>query len=155
MVGSFILRFEAMPRKEKIKLAKVLASLNTVCPKCEFSIPPEKCMRVDSSTPRLSCKLFPKFPYTFSVQTAPRFLVTFVTSTWTNSVFSLRIPLDCGRPQNPHSAVLSWKQHELPNFCPQDFGQLARTCHEVNKPPSRSRAVCGPVPRRFAVRGGR
>jgi hypothetical protein len=36
-----------MPRKEKIHLAKVLASLNTTCPKCSYSIPPAEIRRVD------------------------------------------------------------------------------------------------------------
>ena len=36
-----------MPRKQKINLEKVLASLNTVCPKCECSITPDKIRRID------------------------------------------------------------------------------------------------------------
>jgi predicted RNA-binding Zn-ribbon protein involved in translation (DUF1610 family) len=37
-----------MPSKQKINLEKVRASLNTLCPKCGYSIPPEKLYRVDS-----------------------------------------------------------------------------------------------------------
>jgi predicted RNA-binding Zn-ribbon protein involved in translation (DUF1610 family) len=36
-----------MPKKQKINLAKVLASLNTTCTKCGYSIPPEEKRRVD------------------------------------------------------------------------------------------------------------
>jgi hypothetical protein len=35
-----------MPKK-KINLAKVLASINTTCPKCEYSIPASELRRVD------------------------------------------------------------------------------------------------------------
>jgi predicted RNA-binding Zn-ribbon protein involved in translation (DUF1610 family) len=42
-----------MPKKQKINLAKVMASLNTVCPKCGCSIPTEKRVRVDWE--RLQC----------------------------------------------------------------------------------------------------
>jgi predicted RNA-binding Zn-ribbon protein involved in translation (DUF1610 family) len=35
-----------VPRKQKINLEKVLASLNTVCPKCGCSIAPDKIRRV-------------------------------------------------------------------------------------------------------------
>jgi hypothetical protein len=37
-----------MPRKQKIDLAEVLASINTTRPKCSCSIPPGKIMRVDA-----------------------------------------------------------------------------------------------------------
>jgi ribosomal protein S27AE len=37
-----------MPQKQKINLEKVLASLNTVCPKCGCSITPDKIRRIDS-----------------------------------------------------------------------------------------------------------
>jgi ribosomal protein S27AE len=37
-----------MPQKQKINLEKVLASLNTVCPKCGYSITPDKIRRIDS-----------------------------------------------------------------------------------------------------------
>jgi ribosomal protein S27AE len=37
-----------MLSKQKINLEKVKASLNTLCPKCGYSIPPEKLYRVDS-----------------------------------------------------------------------------------------------------------
>jgi len=37
-----------MPSKQKINLDKVKASLNTLCPKCGYSIPPEKLYRIDS-----------------------------------------------------------------------------------------------------------
>jgi predicted RNA-binding Zn-ribbon protein involved in translation (DUF1610 family) len=37
-----------MPSKQKINLEKVRASLNTLCPKCGYSIPPEKLYRIDS-----------------------------------------------------------------------------------------------------------
>jgi ribosomal protein S27AE len=36
-----------MPKKQKINLAKVLAALNTPCPKCGYSIPPGEKRRVD------------------------------------------------------------------------------------------------------------
>lgn len=36
-----------MPKKQKINLAKVLASLNTTCPKCAYSIPPNERRHVD------------------------------------------------------------------------------------------------------------
>jgi hydrogenase maturation factor HypF (carbamoyltransferase family) len=35
-----------MPHKQKINLEKVLASLNTVCPKCRCSIAPARIRRV-------------------------------------------------------------------------------------------------------------
>jgi len=38
-----------MPKKQKIDLAKVLASLGTVCPKCGCSIPPKERRLVDFS----------------------------------------------------------------------------------------------------------
>ena len=41
-----------MPRKNKIDLNKVMASLNTVCPKCGCSIPPAEVARVDE---RIEC----------------------------------------------------------------------------------------------------
>lgn len=37
-----------MPKKQKINLAKVIASLNTPCSKCGYSIPPAERRRVDS-----------------------------------------------------------------------------------------------------------
>jgi ribosomal protein S27AE len=36
-----------MPRKQKINLEKVLASLNAHCPKCGCTITPDKIRRVD------------------------------------------------------------------------------------------------------------
>jgi ribosomal protein S27AE len=42
-----------MPKKQKINLEKVLSSLNTVCPKCGYSIPPERMRRVDFE--RIKC----------------------------------------------------------------------------------------------------
>ncbi len=36
-----------MPTKQKINLAKVLASLNTFCPKCGYSITPSERTHVD------------------------------------------------------------------------------------------------------------
>jgi ssDNA-binding Zn-finger/Zn-ribbon topoisomerase 1 len=36
-----------VPRKQTINLTKVKASLNTVCPKCGFSIAPDKIRRID------------------------------------------------------------------------------------------------------------
>jgi ribosomal protein S27AE len=42
-----------MPKKQKINLAKVLASLNTTCEKCGYSIPPEEIRRIDSE--RMEC----------------------------------------------------------------------------------------------------
>jgi predicted RNA-binding Zn-ribbon protein involved in translation (DUF1610 family) len=42
-----------MPRKEKINLAKLLASLNTTCQKCGYSNPPEEIRRIDSE--RMEC----------------------------------------------------------------------------------------------------
>jgi predicted RNA-binding Zn-ribbon protein involved in translation (DUF1610 family) len=59
---------QAMPRKEKIKLSKVLASLNTVCPKCGFSISPDQILRVDSE--RIEC---PACRERFTPKTAVRF----------------------------------------------------------------------------------
>jgi ribosomal protein L37AE/L43A len=38
-----------MVSKAKINREKVLAALNTVCPKCGYSIPPEKIRRIDFS----------------------------------------------------------------------------------------------------------
>jgi ribosomal protein S27AE len=37
-----------MPKKQKINLAKVLDSLNTACPKCGYSIPPNERTHVDT-----------------------------------------------------------------------------------------------------------
>jgi predicted RNA-binding Zn-ribbon protein involved in translation (DUF1610 family) len=37
-----------MPQKQKINLSKVLASLNTVCPKCGHQITPAEIKRVSS-----------------------------------------------------------------------------------------------------------
>jgi predicted RNA-binding Zn-ribbon protein involved in translation (DUF1610 family) len=37
-----------MPSKQKIILEKMAASLDTLCPTCGYSIPPEKLYRVDS-----------------------------------------------------------------------------------------------------------
>jgi len=37
----------AMPQKQKINLDKVLASLNTTCQKCGYSIAPAEIRRVD------------------------------------------------------------------------------------------------------------
>jgi predicted RNA-binding Zn-ribbon protein involved in translation (DUF1610 family) len=42
-----------MPRKQKINLEKVLASLNTLCSKCGYSIPPAETCRLD--TQRMKC----------------------------------------------------------------------------------------------------
>jgi predicted RNA-binding Zn-ribbon protein involved in translation (DUF1610 family) len=39
-----------MPRKEKIHLEKVQAALNTVCPKCGYSITPAEIRRVSFDT---------------------------------------------------------------------------------------------------------
>jgi ribosomal protein S27AE len=36
-----------MPKKQRINLAKVLAALNTPCPKCGHSIPPKERRHVD------------------------------------------------------------------------------------------------------------
>jgi predicted RNA-binding Zn-ribbon protein involved in translation (DUF1610 family) len=36
-----------MPRSKKIDLAKVLAALDTVCPKCGKTIPPAEVQRID------------------------------------------------------------------------------------------------------------
>jgi ssDNA-binding Zn-finger/Zn-ribbon topoisomerase 1 len=36
-----------MPKKQKINLANVLASINTTCPKCDYSIPSPELRRVD------------------------------------------------------------------------------------------------------------
>jgi ribosomal protein L37AE/L43A len=36
-----------MPKKKKINLADVLASLHTTCPKCGCSIPPDRVRRID------------------------------------------------------------------------------------------------------------
>jgi predicted RNA-binding Zn-ribbon protein involved in translation (DUF1610 family) len=36
-----------MPTKQKVDLAKVMASLGTVCTNCGCSIPPERVRRVD------------------------------------------------------------------------------------------------------------
>jgi ribosomal protein S27AE len=37
----------SMPKKQKINLAKVLASLNTSCPRCGYSIGPAERRHVD------------------------------------------------------------------------------------------------------------
>jgi predicted RNA-binding Zn-ribbon protein involved in translation (DUF1610 family) len=42
-----------MPSKQKINLEKVLASLNTLCSKCGYSIPPAEICRLD--TERMKC----------------------------------------------------------------------------------------------------
>ena len=42
-----------MPQKQKINLEKVKASLNTVCPKCGYSIAPDRILRFDSE--RIAC----------------------------------------------------------------------------------------------------
>ena len=39
--------------KNKINLTKVMAALNTVCPKCEYSISPAQIMRIDCD--RMRC----------------------------------------------------------------------------------------------------
>jgi ribosomal protein L32 len=36
-----------VPQKQKLNLEKVMASLNTVCPKCGCSITPDKIRRID------------------------------------------------------------------------------------------------------------
>jgi ribosomal protein S27AE len=36
-----------VPQKQKINLEKVMASLNTACPKCGCSITPDKIRRID------------------------------------------------------------------------------------------------------------
>jgi predicted RNA-binding Zn-ribbon protein involved in translation (DUF1610 family) len=41
-------RFIGMPARRKLELKKIRASLNTVCPHCNVSIPPEDQNRVDS-----------------------------------------------------------------------------------------------------------
>jgi uncharacterized OB-fold protein len=38
---------DAMPKKQKIDLAKVLATLGTLCEKCGYSIPPNERRLVD------------------------------------------------------------------------------------------------------------
>ena len=40
-------RIAAMVKKSKINLAKVMASLNTLCVKCGYSIPPQEIRRVN------------------------------------------------------------------------------------------------------------
>jgi ribosomal protein S27AE len=52
-----------MPRSRKINLKKVLASLNTMCPKCGFTIAPDQVKRVDFE--RMEC---PKCGEKFKVQ---------------------------------------------------------------------------------------
>jgi ribosomal protein S27AE len=42
-----------MPRKQKINLEKVRASLNTLCPKCGYAITPDKIRRIDFE--RMEC----------------------------------------------------------------------------------------------------
>jgi ribosomal protein S27AE len=42
-----------VPRSRKINLEKALASLNTTCPKCGFTITPDKVKRVDFE--RIEC----------------------------------------------------------------------------------------------------
>jgi len=42
-----------MPGKQKINREKVQAALNTLCPKCGTSIPPDKIRRIDFS--RMEC----------------------------------------------------------------------------------------------------
>ena len=42
-----------MPRKQKINLEKVMASLNTVCPKCGCTITPDRIRRIDFE--RIEC----------------------------------------------------------------------------------------------------
>jgi hypothetical protein len=42
-----------MPKARKINLEKVLASLNTICPKCEKVITPAEMQRVDFE--RMKC----------------------------------------------------------------------------------------------------
>ena len=37
-----------MPKKKKINLGKVLASLNTICPKCKYSIPSSERQHADT-----------------------------------------------------------------------------------------------------------
>jgi predicted RNA-binding Zn-ribbon protein involved in translation (DUF1610 family) len=40
-------RQSGVPQKQKINLEKVMASLNTICTKCGYSIPPARIRRVD------------------------------------------------------------------------------------------------------------
>ncbi len=47
------MRQSFVPQKPKINLDKVLASLSTVCPKCGYSITPDKIRRIDSE--RIEC----------------------------------------------------------------------------------------------------
>jgi len=42
-----------MVSKQKINREKVMAALNTLCPKCGYSIPPEELRRIDFS--RVEC----------------------------------------------------------------------------------------------------
>jgi ribosomal protein S27AE len=39
-----------MPHKQKLNREKVQAALNTLCPKCGYSIPPAEIRRVDFDT---------------------------------------------------------------------------------------------------------
>jgi ribosomal protein S27AE len=41
--------YPPMVNKQKINREKVMAALNTLCPKCGYSIPPEKIRRIDFS----------------------------------------------------------------------------------------------------------
>jgi len=45
--------FLSMPKKQKIKLADMLGSLNTVCPRCCCAIAPDKLRRIDFD--RIEC----------------------------------------------------------------------------------------------------
>jgi hypothetical protein len=49
-----------MPSKQKINRERVQAALNTLCPKCGYSIPPAEIRRVDFDT--MVC---PKFDESF------------------------------------------------------------------------------------------
>ena len=51
------------PRKQKLNLAKVLASLDTTCPACGYAIPPEEMRRLNFDTvqcPKCEEKFVPK-----------------------------------------------------------------------------------------------
>jgi hypothetical protein len=45
-----------MVTKQKINRAKVMAALNTLCPKCGYSISPDKIRRVDFD--KMECPLW-------------------------------------------------------------------------------------------------
>jgi hypothetical protein len=45
-----------MVSKQKIDREKVLAALNTLCPKCGYSIPPAEILRIDSKRMEVSAR---------------------------------------------------------------------------------------------------